>query len=90
MRLLHVKGLIRRIMVNYFKGKNFVEKRLSRRRDDCKQCGKCCELAFRCLFLTPSRRCFIYNMCRPGHCRTFPLGQKDLDEIGGECGYFFV
>jgi len=89
MRLLRFKGVIRRIILNYFR-KSYVEKQLSRRRGKCDQCGKCCELAFRCPFLTASRKCLIYDIWRPTHCRSFPLDQKDLEEVGGECGYFFA
>jgi len=89
MRLSRVNGLTRRLALNYFR-KSYVEKQLSRRRGECKQCGKCCELAFSCPFLTKSRRCVIYNICRPRHCKTFPIDQKDIEEIDGECGYYFA
>ena len=89
MRLSRFKGLTRRIILNYFR-KGYVEKQLSRRRGKCNQCGKCCELAFRCPFLIESRKCLIYNLWRPMHCKSFPLDQNDLKEVGGECGYYFV
>lgn len=89
MRLSRVKGIIRRIVINYFR-KGYVEEQMSRRRGECNQCGKCCELTLRCPFLTPSRKCLIYTVCRPRHCKTFPLNREDLEEIEGECGYFFV
>ena len=89
MRLSRVKGLIRRMALNYLR-KGYVERQLSLRRGKCNQCGKCCELAFRCPFLTKARRCFIYNIWRPNHCKNFPIDQRDLKEIAGECGYYFA
>jgi len=88
-RLSRVKGLVRRAVLNIFK-KSYVEKQLRRRKGECKQCGKCCTLAFKCPFLTKSGKCFIYNICRPRQCKTFPLDKRDLEEIDGECGYYFL
>jgi Fe-S-cluster containining protein len=53
------------------------------------QCGKCCSLVFRCPFLNRENQCTIYHKGRPRHCKTFPLDNKDLQDIGGECGYYF-
>ncbi|MBW1853815.1 MAG: YkgJ family cysteine cluster protein [Deltaproteobacteria bacterium] len=89
MRLARAKGVVRRITLNKFK-KKYTEKQLDCREGTCIQCGKCCELAFKCPFLNKSRMCRIYNVWRPTHCRTFPLDKRDIKEIDGECGYLFT
>ncbi len=88
MRLSRAKGVVRRITLNKF-NKKYTEKQLDCREGMCIQCGKCCELSYRCPFLTKSRMCLIYNLWRPTHCKTFPLDQRDIEEIDGECGYGF-
>ena len=42
--------------------------------------------------LTGQRLCRIYNKRRLEMCRTFPIDQRDIDEValfGGTCGYRF-
>ena len=89
MRLSRLKGVFRRIIISNF-SKSYLEEQLSRRRGECRQCGKCCELSFKCLCLTSSRKCATYFLWRPQHCKTFPIDQRDLDEVNGNCGYYFV
>ena len=88
MRISGLKGQLRRLIYNFAR-KNYVEEQLKKRKGYCKQCGKCCELAYKCFFLTQSRKCTVYHKGRPKQCTTFPLDQKDLDDIPGECGYYF-
>jgi bacterioferritin-associated ferredoxin len=88
MRLSGFKGQVRRLFLNYFR-KAYVEKQLQQRKGHCKQCGKCCELAYRCFLLTESRKCLVYHKGRPRQCTTFPLDERDLNDIQGECGYSF-
>ena len=89
MRLSRLKGVIRRMFLCNFR-KSYVKRQLSYRSGQCNQCGKCCELAFRCPFLTKSRACLIYERGRPEQCKIFPIDQRDLNEIDGVCGYYFV
>jgi len=88
MRLRNLKGEVRRIYYNYV-GKKYVARQLEMRKGNCEQCGKCCSLVFRCPFLNRENRCMIYHKGRPRHCKTFPLDQRDLNDIGGACGYYF-
>jgi hypothetical protein len=88
MRLQNLKGEVRRIFFNYVK-KQYVDRQLEVRQGNCMQCGKCCSLVFRCPFLNRENRCTIYHKGRPRHCKTFPLDQRDLHDIGGACGYYF-
>lgn len=88
MRISGFRGQIRRLYLNYFR-KGYVERQLEIRKGYCKQCGKCCELSFKCFFLTKTRKCIIYHKGRPKHCKTFPLDERDLRDIKGECGYYF-
>lgn len=88
MKYQNFMGEVRRIYLNYL-NKQYVSKQLATRRGDCKQCGKCCSLVFRCPFLNKENKCIIYHKGRPRHCKTFPMDQKDLQDIGGDCGYYF-
>ena len=89
MRIRGLKGQWRRLFLNFAR-KSYVEDQLKKRKGYCKQCGKCCELAYKCFFLTDTRKCTVYHKGRPKQCTTFPLDQRDIDDIpGGECGYYF-
>ena len=81
-------GVIRRFFLNKF-NKEYVKNQMGLRKGECKQCGRCCQLAFRCPFLTKAGKCFVYHKGRPMSCITFPINKRDLDEVGSECGYFF-
>ncbi len=88
MRLRNLKGEVRRIFFNYVM-RSYVRRQLQMRKGSCMQCGKCCSLVFRCPFLNQENRCAIYHKGRFSHCKTFPLDQRDLRDIGGQCGYYF-
>ena len=88
MKVNNFKGQLRRLFLNYART-SYVEEQLMKRMGHCKQCGKCCELVYKCPFLTESRKCTVYHKGRPRQCTTFPLDSRDLQDIGGECGYFF-
>ena len=88
MKLRNCKGQARRIFFNYLRTE-YVDEQLGKRKGDCRQCGKCCALVFRCPFLNSESKCIIYHKGRPRHCTTFPLDNNDLQDIDGECGYSF-
>lgn len=88
MKIRNLKGQTRRICYNYLR-KRYVTEQLEKREGNCRQCGKCCSLVFRCPFLTREGKCIIYHKGRPRHCTTFPLDTNDLRDIEGECGYSF-
>lgn len=89
--LLHTTNKLRRFWLIHFRNE-YVQRRLLTRRGACHQCGTCCNLLFTCPMLTKQEKCFIYNYCRPQACKTFPIDQRDIDEVelcGGHCGYLF-
>jgi len=85
-----VRGKVRRWLLDKFK-KDFIRRRMALRIGECKQCGKCCRLVFRCPFLKrmgDRQICSIYEY-RPAQCRHFPIDVRDLRELGHICGYTF-
>ncbi len=86
--LRSARGKLRRWWLTNFRP-GYVAEQLARREGACKGCGRCCRLMFRCLFLTRSHRCFVYGLWRPGNCTAFPIDERDLGDVDGECGYSF-
>ena len=80
-----LKGKIRRFWLTHFR-KGYVRDQIARRQGKCLQCGDCCKLMFRCLFLTSDQRCSRYDHGRPGNCTCFPIDERD---VGVGCGYSF-
>lgn len=71
--------------------KDYVEVQEKNRSGECFSCGKCCMLPFRCPFLLGDElnyRCGIYKD-RPDQCRAFPIDERDLADVGFQCGYSF-
>ena len=86
-----VRGKVRRFFLDKFK-KQFINRSLSRRQGQCKQCGKCCALVVRCPFLKrvgSKQICSIYDH-RPAQCRHFPIDHRDLKDLGRSCGFYFI
>ena len=89
--MVYIAGKVRRFFLVHF-NQSYIQRQLLRREGDCRQCGVCCNLLFTCPMLTKNGLCLIYNLCRPGSCRVFPIDQRDIDEVklcGGKCGYAF-
>ncbi len=89
--VLHASGKLRRLGLVHFR-REYVQRQLSARTGDCRQCGTCCNLLYTCPMLTKQGRCFVYGSCRPQACKVFPIDQRDIDEVnlcGGHCGYCF-
>jgi hypothetical protein len=85
------KGKIRRWLLDKFR-KEQIEKAIAKRRGECRKCGQCCRLVFKCPFLQKEgscETCKIYKY-RPAQCRHFPIDKNDLRELGKTCGYYFV
>jgi len=60
------------------------------RRGQCQNCGKCCHLPKRCLFLKTKgdkSYCSIYKI-RPLNCRKYPRAKSEL-LTPDTCGYHF-
>jgi hypothetical protein len=89
--LIHLTGKLRRIYLVYFR-KTYVKRQLALRRGECHQCARCCSFVFGCPMLNQKGLCRIYNKFRLEMCRSFPIDQRDIDEValtGGACGYRF-
>jgi len=91
-RAVHfTKGKIRRFMLVHFH-KEYVEEQLNSRQGECNQCGSCCNMLMTCPMLTKEGGCMAYGVCRPQSCKTFPIDQRDIDEVnltGHICSYRF-
>ena len=88
---IHLAGKIRRFYLVQFR-KNYVEAQLKQREGECRQCARCCSLAFRCPLLTRENLCLTYMKGRPDVCKLFPIDRRDMNDVaisGGECGYCF-
>lgn len=88
---LHMRGKFRRFCLVHFQ-KGYVQRQLSTRQGECRQCGTCCNLLLTCPMLTKEGRCLAYGTCRPQSCKVFPIDPRDIDEVkqcGGRCGFRF-
>ncbi len=65
---------------------NYLDKKLSRRKGKCKQCGKCC---LGCDYLKDNK-CIVYEK-RPWFChKNFPIDEFDKRVFDAKnCGYWF-
>ncbi len=92
MELKHYQGKIRRFYLSHFQ-RNYVENQLEKREGSCKMCGRCCQLGYRCPFLTSRDTCSVYmehRWMRPAQCGQFPIDQRDMKEMDHpQCGYYF-
>ena len=89
-KVRQARGKLRRFFLDKFR-MDFIRRRLALRRGECKQCGKCCSLVYRCPFLQKQGDkfvCRIYDI-RPAQCRHFPIDRRDLKEVASICGYWF-
>jgi hypothetical protein len=69
--------------------KNYIEKKLKKRKGKCKKCGKCCG---NCKFLDKKTGlCLVYNKRSKVFCyQNFPLSKLDQKVWGVKnCGYKF-
>ena len=91
-RARQAQGKLRRFVQIRFRQDEVVES-LARRRGDCNRCGACCEILFKCPFLKKhadgSSTCGIYED-RPNQCRLFPIEQRDIEEVRGQCSFYFI
>lgn len=85
-------GKIRRFLLLRFK-KSYVDQQIDKRQGECNQCGKCCEILFRCPFLLKledgNSMCSIYEN-RPKQCAAFPIDERCLSEVDFDCSYTFA
>ncbi len=62
------------------------------RQGECNNCGACCRLPFRCIFLKEKEDgkeyCSIYAV-RPPNCRKFPRSREEHALVKDVCGFSF-
>ncbi len=89
--MMHLMGKLRRFYLVYFR-REYVKRQMALRQGECHQCARCCSFVFACPLLTGQRTCRTYNKFRLEMCKSFPIDQRDIDEvarIGATCGYRF-
>ena len=91
-RARQAQGKVRRFVSANFR-KDEVIASLALRRGECNRCGACCEILFKCPFLKKhsdgTTTCGVYED-RPNQCRLFPIERRDLDEVRGQCSFYFI
>ncbi|MEW6026396.1 MAG: hypothetical protein AB1599_03755 [Planctomycetota bacterium] len=88
-------GKIRRIFLVYLRPKK-TRRDMSNRQGECRRCGACCEIMFKCPALKGNNdtlHCKIYDL-RSTVCRTFPINHKDIKDRDlikplQKCGFHF-
>ena len=88
-------GKLRRLGLGVF-GRGYVRRSIERRVGECRRCGACCKLAYRCHLLRDTggiTECRLHKW-RPANCRLFPIDERDLadrDLVAPDepCGYSF-
>lgn len=92
MEFKHYRGKIRRFYLSHFR-KDYIEDQLKRRKGICNMCGRCCQLGYRCIYLTDDNVCSVYQRhrwLRPVQCAAFPIDSKDMGEMDNpQCGFYF-
>jgi len=79
---------VRRLYLSYLRP-GYVRKMRELRRGECKRCGKCCNLFWKCPFIKDTARCTLYEN-RFRSCRNFPIDERDITGATSGCGYYFV
>jgi hypothetical protein len=82
---------LRRFYLGTFRPTYIQKAAAANRVGDCRRCGLCCELIYKCPFLGKDSQnlsyCRIYGDLRPANCRNYPFDAVDA-EID-QCGYSF-
>jgi len=73
-------GTPRRLLWNVLRP-GYVRVSLAQRSGECRRCGACCQLVWRCRYFhdddgLPS--CRLYARYRPANCSKFPLDYRDI------------
>ena len=88
-------GKVRRFYLALFR-RRYVRDNLARRHGECRRCGACCALGYRCAALRESgdiTECRFHKY-RPSNCRLFPIDERDLADRDlilpdTPCGFHF-
>jgi Fe-S-cluster containining protein len=85
-------GKVRRYALTRFR-KEYVADQMALRVGECNQCGKCCEILFKCPFLAKvddgTSYCTIYEN-RPSQCGAYPIDERCLAEVNSDCTFSFA
>lgn len=84
---LRAVGQVRRQYISRLRP-GYVARVRAEREGQCRGCGSCCDLTFRCPFLNAESRCTIYEK-RTRTCRDFPIDAVDLKLTGVPCGHSY-
>jgi hypothetical protein len=80
LRLELFLGALRRLRLTVFRP-GHVRARRAQRQGECRRCGACCQLAWKCpRFHDPDGlpSCRMYGRFRPPNCGNFPIDQRDI------------
>jgi hypothetical protein len=92
------RGKVRRFFYAHTRrGRDHIDRMKRRRRGECRRCGACCRLVYRCPFLRMDGDlavCTVHQR-RPQNCRIFPVDRLDLEDRdlvdpARPCGFWFV
>ena len=86
-KLIEGWGKLRRFGLTKFNPKHVARWR-KLRRGECRRCGCCCSIMFRCPDLRDGNVCAIYER-RHEQCDCFPIDPRDLRTLRGTCGFRF-
>lgn len=87
-RVIEGWGKVRRfVAIRLMPGRT--ARNLARRRGQCRLCGTCCKLLFKCPFLDDCERCKVYTK-RADQCALFPMSPRDLKFLEHTCGFYFA
>ncbi len=81
-------GKLRRLYLAKLR-RGYIERMKRYRRGECRRCGSCCAVMFRCPHLEDDNHCSIY-VKRYRQCDDFPIDHRDLRYREETCGHYFV
>lgn len=89
--VIHLAEKLRRVYLVHFR-KDYVKRRLKLQKGQCRQCARCCSLAFTCPMLTRRKLCSTYRKGKWKVCKVFPIDRRDVDDAaisGRQCDHCF-
>ena len=81
-------GKARRFYLSHLR-RGYIERMRKLRRGECKRCGKCCALFWKCPYIQESSQCRIYDK-RFKPCSDFPIDSRDISGVCADCGHYFI
>jgi hypothetical protein len=87
-KLVEGLGKLRRLFLSKLR-RDYIERMKAFRRGECRRCGSCCAIMFRCPHLKEGNLCTVYEK-RYEQCGHFPIDHRDLRYREETCGFYFV